>query len=67
MKAKFVVDYSFKAYITDAIKACSENGANLAGGSVMTHRWEDLFKPQEQVDAETIINHIKNKINGDEQ
>jgi len=62
-----VVDYSFKLFVTDAIKLCAENSANLAGGSVMTVRWDDLFKPQEQRDAEAIINSIKNKINGDEQ
>lgn len=50
-------------YMTDGMKACSTNLADTFGGSELTERWDDLYKPQEVKNAEAIINNIKDKIN----
>lgn len=50
-------------YVTDGIKACAGNTAGAFGGSELTERWNDIYKPQEVKDAETIINNMKDKLN----
>lgn len=49
--------------MTDGIKACAGDLAGAFGGSELTERWSDLYKPQEVKDAETIINRITEKLN----
>lgn len=49
-------------YMTDGIKACSANLAEAFGGSELTERWNDLYKPQEVKDAETIKRTIIDKL-----
>lgn len=49
-------------YMTDGIKACSANLAGAFGGSELTERWNDLYKPQEVKDAETIKRTIIDKL-----
>lgn len=49
-------------YITDGMKACAGNLAGAFGGSVMSVRWEDLYEPIDDRDAETIIDDIKQEL-----
>lgn len=35
----------YRAYVTDALMAIAENTARFAGGSAMTARWYDGYKP----------------------
>lgn len=37
----------YRAYVTDALMALTENTARLAGGSRMSRRWADGFKPED--------------------
>lgn len=56
---------SYKAYVTDALKAIAENTSRSAGGTVMVKRFVDVIdrsKPQEDRSAEEIIDHVKNAL-----
>lgn len=35
----------YRAYITDALMALTENTARYAGGRIMGKRWRDVYKP----------------------
>ena len=48
----------YRAYITDALMAIVENTARFAGGSTMSGRWYDYYKPQETRTTEEIITDI---------
>lgn len=57
----------YEVYVTDALKAITENTAKMYGGSSLKLRYEDLLensnKQEEARTAEDIISNIKNKIN----
>ena len=57
------MDYCYRVYMTDGIKACAGNTAGAFGGSELTQRWNDLYKPQDVRDAETIKSTISEKLN----
>ena len=44
------------------MKACAGNLAGAFGGSEISNRWNDLYKPQVVRDAQEIIETIKGKI-----
>lgn len=46
--------------MTDGIKANAENLSNAFGGSELTYRWADLYKPQAVRDANEIKQRMKN-------
>lgn len=41
----------------------TKNQAESFGGMKMTEMWDDMYRPQEIRDAETIKNDIRNRIN----
>lgn len=45
------------------MKACAGNLAGAFGGSEISDRWNDLYKPQVVRDAQEIINNISEKLN----
>lgn len=45
------------------MKACAGNLASAFGGSEISDRWNDLYKPQVVRDAQEIINNISEKLN----
>lgn len=57
----------YEIYVTDALKAITENTAKMYGGSSLKLRYVDLLensnKQEETRTAEDIISNIKNKIN----
>lgn len=57
----------YEVYVTDALKAITENTAKMCGGSSLKLRYADLLensnKQEETRTAEDIISNIKNKIN----
>lgn len=57
----------YEVYVTDALKAITENTAKMYGGSSLKLRYADLLensnKQEETRTAEDIISNIKNKIN----
>lgn len=56
------MDYCYRAYMADGIKACSADLADAFGGSELTERWSDIYKPREVKNAETIIKTISDKL-----
>lgn len=50
----------YKIYVTDALKALTENTARFAGGTVFKERWIDLHnrEPQEEKTAEQIVDDV---------
>ena len=57
----------YEVYVTDALKAITENTAKMYGGYSLKTRYADLLensnKQEETRTAEDIISNIKNKIN----
>lgn len=57
----------YEIYVTDALKAITENTVKMYGGSSLKLRYADLLensnKQEETRTAEDIISNIKNKIN----
>lgn len=49
--------------MTDGMKSCTSNLAGAFGGSELIERWNDIYKPQEVKDAETVISTISEKLN----
>ena len=48
----------YRAYVTDAMMAIAENTARFNGGSQMSGRWVDQYKPVDNRSAEDIIQDI---------
>lgn len=61
-RAKYEVDYGYRIYMSDGVKACADTLAESFGGAAFTDRWADIYKPQETRDAETIKNNICDKL-----
>ena len=57
-------EQAYRAYVTDALKAITENTAKYAGGSYMKGRYYDLEnpKPAENRTGEEIVSQIKKKL-----
>lgn len=55
---------AYRIYVTDALKAITENTAKYAGGSYIKHRYLDLEdqKPEETRTPDEIIGKMKDKI-----
>lgn len=51
----------YRAYVTDAMMAIAENTARFNGGSQMSGRWYDQYKPVDNLSAEEIIQDIVTK------
>ena len=48
----------YRAYITDALMAISENTARFNGGSGMVGRWIDYYRPEQTRTTEEIITDV---------
>ena len=61
---KQMQEKAYRIYVTDALKAITENTAKYAGGSYMKARYYDLEnpKPAETRTGEEIISQMKAKI-----
>ena len=57
------MDYGYRSYIADCAYMATKNQADSFGGMKMTEKWADMYRPQENRDAETIKNDICNRIN----
>lgn len=57
------MEFLYHVYVSDGLKALTESMAGAFGGSEMSLRWNDIYKPQVQRDAENIISNISNKLN----
>lgn len=49
--------------MADCAYMATKNQADSFGGMKMTEKWADIYRPQENRDAETIKNDICNRIN----
>lgn len=54
-------DKAYRVYITDALKVLTGNTANYAGGSVMSGRYADLWKPADTRSAEEVAADVIKK------
>lgn len=63
-QGKEQIDKAYRIYVTDALKAISENTAKFAGGSYMKIRYAEVInpKPEETRTADEIITNITDKL-----
>ena len=52
----------YQIYTSDCMKAINESVANAFGGSAMSIRFTDAYKPMVEEDAQSVIERITNKI-----
>lgn len=58
---------AFRAYVCEGVRILTENTAHIAGGSMLSVKYDDLVHPKkhkEELKADKVIANIKKKLGG---